>query len=57
VSDEIARKSDYLEIESLHHYGEIENRNQVPDFEAISSRNRSPIAYFGLDDSIKSNTL
>ncbi|WP_157470583.1 hypothetical protein [Cyclobacterium amurskyense] len=36
-----------MEILALHRYGEIENSNEVADFEAISARNRLSIAYCG----------
>jgi hypothetical protein len=48
MSVAIARKSGCLEILAWHRYGEIENSNEVADFEAISARNRLSIAYFGL---------
>jgi len=47
-SDVTVRKSEELEIESEHRYGEIENRNEVADFLAILLCNRSSIEYFGL---------
>ena len=47
MSVAIARKSGCLEIFAQHRYGEIENSNEVADFEAISARNRLSIAYFG----------
>jgi hypothetical protein len=43
----IIRKSCYLEILASHCYGEIDNSNEVDDFEAISARKRLSIAYFG----------
>ena len=46
----IARKSGYLETESQHRYGEVENSNEVTDFKVISSRNRRSIAYFGFNN-------
>ena len=45
----VARKSGCLEILAKHRYGEIENSNEVTDFEAISARNRLSIAYFGFN--------
>ena len=49
MSVAIARKSGCLEILAQQGYGEIENSNEVTDFEAISARNRLSIAYFGLN--------
>ncbi|AKP51013.1 hypothetical protein CA2015_1577 [Cyclobacterium amurskyense] len=44
----ITIKSGYLETESQHRYGEVENSNKVTDFKVIPLRNRRSIAYFGL---------
>lgn len=50
----IARKSDCLETEAKHHYGDPEscrdeNSNEIADFEAINEWNRIAITYFGFN--------
>jgi hypothetical protein len=44
----IARKSGFLEILAY----EMENSNEVADFEAILARNRLSIAYFGFNNGL-----